>query len=75
MHKSVLADQRVKVSELAETVGISTEPESKIIQEHLCTTKLCLNGYHVRSHLYRNNVKGFFNGLEFYNRNSTDFLR
>ena len=37
-------DHRMKVSELAETAGISTECVHNILHEHLCLTKLCTDG-------------------------------
>ena len=41
IHKIVLANRRVKVSEIAETVGISAECVHNILHTHLSMTKLC----------------------------------
>ena len=41
IHKIILADRRVKVSEMAETAGISTKQVRKILHEDLSMAKLC----------------------------------
>ena len=40
IHKIIFADCRMKVSGLAETLGISTECVCNILHEYLCMTKL-----------------------------------
>ena len=38
--KIVLANYRMKVNEIAETVGVSMEHVHNILHEHICMTKL-----------------------------------
>lgn len=43
IHKSIFADQKIKMIELAETAGTSTERTHNILQKYLCMTKaVCL---------------------------------
>ena len=44
IYKIVLADHRMKVSEIAETIGIPMERVRNISHEHLCMTNMCTMG-------------------------------
>ena len=41
IHKIAFADCRIKVSEIEETIGMSTERVHNSLHENLCMTKLC----------------------------------
>ena len=42
IHKIVLEDRRMKMSEIAETTRMSTERVHNILHQHLCMEKLCV---------------------------------
>ena len=42
IHKIVLEDRRLKMSEIAETTGMSTERFHNDLHQHLCMEKLCV---------------------------------
>jgi histone-lysine N-methyltransferase SETMAR len=76
VHDMVLDDRRMKVREIAETIGISKEHVGYILHEELDMKKLCvrwvprlLTAYQKRTH-----VKISEQCLESFNKNKTDFV-
>jgi transposase len=56
MHNMVLDDRRMKVREMAETIGISKECAGYILHEELDMKKLCANGCHACSQQIKNTI-------------------
>ena len=77
IHKIVLADRRVKVREIAESVRISTERIRNILHEHLTMRKLCARWVPrlltPDQKQRRKDVSA--DCLALYRRNPTEFLR
>ena len=74
--KIVLADRRMKVSEISETAGTLAECVHSILHKHLCTTTLWARWSHICWHLMnkqcRKHVSTYY--LALYTCNPTKFM-
>jgi histone-lysine N-methyltransferase SETMAR len=73
----ILDDQRMKVREIAETIGVSKEPVGYILYEELKTKKLCarLVPRLLTADQKRTLMKISKQWLGCFNKNKTDFVR
>ena len=72
----MLEDRRLKVSEIAETTGMSTERVHNILHQHLCMEKLCVRWVPrllTIDQKLRRKIDSTEN-LELFKRNSSEFL-
>ena len=77
VHDMVLDDRRIKVREIAETIGISKECVGYILHEELDMKKLCARWVPrlLTADRKRTRVKISEQCLEHFNKNKTDFVR
>jgi len=77
MHDMVLEDRRMKVCEIAETIGISKECVGYILHEELDMQKLCARWVPrlITADQKRTRKKISEQCLERFNKNKTDFVR
>jgi histone-lysine N-methyltransferase SETMAR len=77
LHDMVLDDRRMKVREIAETIGISKEREGYILHEELDMKKLCARWVPrlLTADQKRTRMKISEQCLERFNKNKTDFVR
>jgi DNA-binding Xre family transcriptional regulator len=77
VHDMVLDDRRMKVREIAETIGISKERVGYILHEELDMKKLCARWVQrlLTADQKRTRMKISEQCLECFNKNKTDFVR
>jgi len=77
VHDMVLDDRRIKVREIAETIGISKECVGYILHEELDMKKLCARWvlHLLTADQKRTRMKISEQCLEHFNKNKTDFIR
>jgi len=77
VHDMVLDDRRMKVREIAQTIGISKERVGYILPEELDMKKLCARSVPrlLTADQKRTRMKISEQCLERFNKNETDFLR
>jgi histone-lysine N-methyltransferase SETMAR len=77
VHDMLLDNQRMKVREIAETIGISKERVGYILHEELDMKKLCARWVSrlLTANQKRTRMKISEQCLERFNKNKTDFLR
>jgi len=77
VHDMVLDDQRMKVREISETIGISKERVGYILHEELDMKKLCARWLPclLTADEKRTRMKISELCLERFNKNKTDFVR
>jgi len=77
VHNMVLDDQRMKVREIAETIGISKEHVGYILHEELDMKELCTRWvlHLLTADQKRTRMKICEQCLERFNKNETDFVR
>jgi len=77
VHGMVLDDRRMKVREIAETIGISKERVGYILHAELDMKKLCARWVPrlLTAHQKRTRMKISEQCLERFNKNKTDFMR
>jgi len=76
VHDMVLDDRRMKVREIAETIGISKERVGYILHEELDMKKLCARWVpHLLTDQKHTRIKISEQCLECFNKNKTDFVQ